>query len=127
MFSGYERGEQVYANEYLDGDASGGISLVLRKGGSQESRTLGSGEYLCITDIFVSTEDGGDIWLDFDADDDDDHDEEDIIVAGNLAPNGGIVQQLRTPLIGPAGATPKFYGVATGLDVCCVRGFILKT
>lgn len=96
----------------VDGDASGGISFTLYLQGEFSSYTLGDNEKLVITDFSLYDEAGGDFFFDWDADDDDDNDVEDIMWAGNLVAKGGVVQQLRTPFVGPAGITPKIYGSA---------------
>jgi len=57
------QGDRVHGEAITDGNASGGIAVVLYISGSTTVRTLADTEFLSVTDIKIMSEDGGDVSL----------------------------------------------------------------
>ncbi len=112
----------VRGEAYIDGNASGGIDVILYDMGSDgETRTLLSTEFLNITDIFVHIEDGGDFSLYMGTDATGKR-----ILKGNVALNGGVSRRYQTPFRLPRGVVPTFVGSATNRNACYIEGFITE-
>lgn len=121
------RGVPIHGEAILDGDASGGIATLLYPMPGGAARTLGSDEYLHITDLTVANETGGDTWYDVDADGDDDHDVGEVIFSAMMDAKDFIHIQFVTPFICPKGKVPKLYGAANNRNVATIQGFITQS
>lgn len=115
------QGDGIHGEIITDGDASGGVSVVLYEDGSTTARTLADTEFLVVTDIQISTEVGGLVSLVADS-----KAAGRYLVHMTLDAKGGVVQRLSEPYACPRGTGLKFFGIATGLDVCLIQGFITK-
>lgn len=118
-------GYPIHGEAYIDGDASGGVAMILYIAGSVTVRALASTEVLHITDIFVNIEAGGDFSVVADSDAAGRR-----ILEGNVAMNGGVDKHYATPngYACPAGVVPKLFGASTGgkRNSCIIEGFILE-
>ena len=114
-------GIPIHGESITDGDASGGIAVTLFEAGNAgtTTRTLATTEFLVVTDIDVSTEDGGDISLVADS-----KAAGRYLVHGNYGAGSGVSKHLIEPYVCPKGKGLKFYGVAANLDSCLIQGYI---
>lgn len=113
------RGSEFHG-EVVSADASGaGVAFALYLGGMTAAYTLGSKEFLNITDVEILTEDAitAGIFADSDANG--------KRVTKLFSPaNGGKNNSLITPHICPAGVTPKLITSGAGNVVSIIHGFI---
>lgn len=114
-------GRPVHLERVVDGDASTLTALAIYPAGSTTAYTLGSGEVLHITDVFIMLESGGDFSLVAN-----EAAAGKYIAHGNAAPNGGVVMSKRTSFTCAPGVTPKFSGATTNRSVCLCEGSILE-
>lgn len=113
---------QVHGEAIKDGDASGGVAIILYNSGSVVVRTLAPTEFLVITDVFISDETGGDTWLVADS-----KAAGRYIVHASFAAQSGVDKVLKSPYRCPRGVTPKFYGSnAATISICIIEGFITE-
>ncbi len=119
-----ERGRQVVGVRFVDGDASTATALTLYEAGTQNEVEVSANESLTITDITITDEAGGDIYLDQGTS----KNLYDLIFAGNLAANGGYVPQFEVPYQCRKGVIPKFTGSsdAAKISFCKIHGFITE-
>lgn len=103
----------------LDGDASDGIPVVLYDSGSTTVRTLLATEFLVVTDVFLLSETGGDIYLVADS-----KAAGRYVMFAALAANGGVSKEFKIPYRCPKGYGLKLYGIATGIDQVTIQGRI---
>lgn len=121
------RGEPVHGEAILDGDASGGIAVVLYEpsnfsaAGAAVVRTLQDGERLYVTDVQIANEAGGDTWLCAD-----DKVAGEYVSHANLAANGGIVVHFEQPRACAPATGLTFFGGAQGLNACIIEGFVTQ-
>jgi hypothetical protein len=117
------RGIPVHGEAYIDGDASGGIEVILYSAGSVTVYTLAATEYLHVTDIFVQIEAGGDYAVVANSDAAGRR-----LRIGNLAVNGGDEHHYQSPFVCPQGVVPKFFGVSASAkrNVCIIEGFVVS-
>ncbi len=116
-------GEPVHGELIKDGDSSTLAVLTLYMSGTTTERTLGDDERLCITDVSIRNETGGDTFL----------------VAGAAAAAGkyifygsviakdGVERHYTEPYACPLGVVPYFAGAGSNLNSCIIEGFITKT
>ena len=117
---GLGRNARAIAGYYQSSsDATGGVDLAWYIQDSATPYTLKSNEVLVITDVYMQTEDAGELKL-LGANDG-------LIMAGKYAANGGIDYHPDTPYYMATFSNPSFVGPATGLKTCIARGFIIKT
>ena len=69
--------------------------------------------------ITIICEDGGDVYLCADG-----KVAGEYVFVANLAANGGVTIQLKTPFRCARGTTLVFYGVGADLDICLIQGYI---
>lgn len=112
---------RVHGEAILDGDASGGVTMLLYPAGSATAGTLGASQILHITDIHMVVENGGDAALVADTDAVGRR-----IVKGHYDTNGGVDKSFQHPYTCPVGVTPVFIGAAANLNVCLIEGFITE-
>lgn len=119
---GNQIGEAIHGELVNDGNSSTLAVLVLYTSGSATVRALKTGEFLNITDVHITTEDGGDTLLVAA--------EIDTaglrIVQANFTANGGVDKHFSSPFVCPNGVTPYFQSAAANLNVCIIEGFITK-
>lgn len=115
------RGEPVHGESITDGDASGGIAIVLYTPGTVTVRNLAADEVLWVTDVQIVTQDGGDIWLCADG-----KVAGEYVAHGVFAALGGIVTHFEQPRACAPGTGLVFFGVAANIDSCIIEGFITK-
>jgi hypothetical protein len=122
-----DSGEHVVGIAKVDGDTTAnGLEVVLYRAGELTARALATTEHLYITDVMITNETGGDTYLDLNTGVDNLHVAADIIVAGNLQANGGIIISYVVPRQCPMGKKPRFYAAATNLNVCVIHGYIRR-
>ena len=112
-------GYSIHGEAILDGDASGGVAVVLYESGSTTVRTLGATEFLHITDVQLLCETGADLWLVADS-----KAAGRYVAHGTVDGKGGIVLHFTKPFLCPRGKGLKFYGAASNINSCIVEGFI---
>ena len=113
------RGEEVHGESITDGDASGGIAVVLYKAGSVVVRTLGAKEILYVTDIQITCETGGDVWLVADG-----KVAGEYVWYGSLNAKDTVSISLQQPFACAPGTGLTLFGAATNLNICLIEGFI---
>lgn len=113
------RGEEVHGEIFIDGDASGGLEVVLYKAGSVVVRTLTATEILYVSDVQILCETGGDIWLCADG-----KVAGEYVVHANVDAKGGLVLHFQQPRACAPGTGLTFYGAASNRNVCIIEGFI---
>jgi len=113
-------GHKIHGERIVDGDASTPNAITLYISGSTVARTLGSTEFLVITDLTIHTEAGGDLSLAAD----DDSVAGETIQRGVFAAKGGIDKTYRAPFRCPKGVVPKFKGASSDVSICIVEGYI---
>jgi len=110
----------VHGESITDGDASGGIAVTLYDSGSPNTeRTLLATEVLHVTDVQIVSESGGEVSLVADS-----KAAGRYLVHAILDAKGGIISHFSSPYVCPRGTGLKLFGIAQGLDVCLVQGFI---
>ncbi len=114
------QGDPVHAELIVDGDSSTLTVLKLYTSGTVTERALAANEFFCITDVFIQTQDGGDIALVAD-----EAAAGKYIVYGNVAATGGVARRYEYPYVCPKGVVPKFSGAAANRNVCILEGFII--
>ena len=114
-------GRPFHAELIDDGNTSGGESLTLYASGTVTEITLANGEWLHITDIQISTETGGVVYLCADGKVDGEY-----IFAATLDAKDFISHHFSQPRACAAGTGLKFFGISTNLDTCFVEGYITK-
>ena len=114
-------GYPIHGEIIVDGDASGGVAVVLYTSGTTDVRTLAASEFLVITDIQIIVEASADISLVADS-----KAAGRYLVHGNVAANGGVVRSLLSPYRCPRGVGLKFYGGGQAESACIVEGYITE-
>jgi hypothetical protein len=117
----FHSGYPIHA-EVDSADAHGGVAFTLYKAGSTSSFSLGTAEYLNITDIiFIAAAEGlWEVYADSDAGGR-------VVAKGKAATEGGLSKTFTTPYVCPVGVTPKLYAAAgCGQVTCVVQGFVTK-
>ena len=107
-----------FKGEVVSADASAGVAFTLYPDGNTTAFTLGSTQFLTITDIiFVSTVGGVySIAADTQA-------AGKYIAKGNADALGGLAHSFSTPLTCPKGVTPKLFAAAGQVD-CVISGYV---
>jgi len=113
------RGEEVHGEIILDGDASGGLAVVLYKAGSVVVRTLGVTEILYVSDVQILCETGADVSLCADG-----KVAGEYVVHGTVDTKGGLILHFQQPRACTPGTGLTFYGAAANLNTCIIEGFI---
>lgn len=115
-------GEPVHGEAILDGDASGGIAVILYKAGTTTVRTLAAGEYLHVVDVLIGNETGADTWLVADSK-----------AAGRYVFHATMGAKGRErlhfydrPYVCPKGTGLKLYGAASNINSCIIEGYITQ-
>ena len=109
----------VHGEAIIDGDASGGIAVILYDKGSVNVRTLKAGEFLYVTDIQLLSETGADLWLVADS-----KAAGRYVAHGTVDAKGGIILHLNSPYCCSRGIGLKFYGAGDNINSCVIEGFI---
>lgn len=108
----------AFHGECVSADASGGVAFTLYLSPSQTAYTLRANQRLCITDVSVNFEGGGDYVICFNTDAAGKR-----VVGGNLAAKDHMNQNLATPHEGPFNVVPKLIATAGNIDAF-IHGFI---
>ena len=112
-------GFSIHGEAILDGDASGGVAVILYESGSVGVRELRTTEILYVVDVQLLCETGGDIWLVADS-----KAAGRYVAHGSVDAKGGIVLHFNKPFACPRGKGLKFYGAASNINSCLIEGFI---
>lgn len=110
---------EVHGEILLDGDASGGLAVVLYDSGSSEIRTLEANEVLHVTDVQLMCETGADCALVADS-----KAAGKYLFHGTLDAKDAIILRYNKPYVCPVATGLKFYGANTNLNSCIIEGWI---
>lgn len=114
-------GYSIHGEAIIDGDASGGITVLFYESGSVVARTLGAAEVLHVSDAALTSETGGDLWLCADG-----KVAGEYVAHGTVDAKGGIILHLRKPFVCAPGTGLTFFGAATNINSCIVEGWITE-
>lgn len=112
-------GEPVHGEAIIDGDASGGIAVVLYKAGTTTVRTLAADEWLHICHVIIGCETGGDVAVAADS-----KAAGRYLYHATMGAKGREWLCCHRPFVCPKGKGLKLFGIATNLNTCIVEGFI---
>lgn len=107
---------EPFVGEVHTSDASSGVSIPIRKTGTEDTYTLASNEYLSVHHIALVSENTGDAQVALGAR---------TVVRGTFAANGGLEQSLRPPVLGQVGDTLEVTAPTGDVDVL-VQGTIRR-
>ena len=113
------RGEPCHGEIIIDGDASGGLAVVLYKAGSTVVRTLTATEILYVTDVQILCETGADVSLCTDG-----KVAGEYVAHGTVDAKGGLILHFQQPRAGAPGTGLTFYGAGTNVNSCIIEGFL---
>jgi len=116
------RGDPIHGERIVDGDASTLTALSIFDDGETDTRTLADDEAIYVTDVMITSESGGDIFLVADA-----AAAGKYIFAGNLDAKDTVVMSFSSPYRCPLGVVPKFAGGGSDKNSCIIQGFIVKS
>ncbi len=119
------RGRQIVGRAVTT-DATA-TKVTLYDSGTANTITLTAKQTVWVTDLDLVAEVGAAIFLTEDLQGDSGTDNADLIAAGVVADNGGIVRNFTTPHQCVKGFTPKFIGAGSGTNYCIIHGFITES
>lgn len=121
------RGDPVHGECITDGDASGGIAVVLYRpsaftaAGVAVVRTLEDNERLYVTDVQILCETGGDVSLCADG-----KVAGEYVAHGTVDAKGGIILHFQQPRACAPGTGLTLFGAATNINSCIIEGYITQ-
>lgn len=117
------RGTPIHGEAIIDGDASGGIDMILYESGSVTVHPLQPNESIYVTDVQISSEKAADVSLCADG-----KVAGEYIVHHKSGAADGITRivNFQQPRACAAGTNLKFYGGNGNLNSCVIEGFIIE-